>query len=113
MNILIILAQLIIAISILSVWTLRYQNVDRDFNNFKLSNKVKNIVGATKISLSTALILGIWYPDLIFFSTLSLALFMIAAQYFHFKVANPIVKKAPSFILLILCLFVVVAIKFM
>jgi hypothetical protein len=32
-----------------------------------------------------------------------MGLFMVAAQYFHFSVKNPLVKHVPSLLLLALC----------
>jgi len=38
-----------------------------------------------------------------------MALFMIAAQGFHFKIKNTFIKYVPSFILLVLCAFIAFA----
>jgi len=35
-------------------------------------------------------------------------LFMVAAQYFHFKAGNPLQQRLPSLLLLLLCVFIVV-----
>jgi hypothetical protein len=31
---------------------------------------------------------------------------MLSAQYFHFKVKNPFIKRLPSLIFLVLCVFI-------
>lgn len=101
-----IIAQIIVALSIVIVWVFRFHNVEKEFKQYHLSDLTRNIVGATKIALSTLLIAGIWYPDLVLIPALLLAFLMVSAQYFHFKAGNPWQKHIPSFILLILCLFI-------
>lgn len=101
-----IAAQLIVAFSILYVWIFRYDNIIKEFNQYGLNSLTRNIVGASKIALSTLLVAGIWYPSLILIPALLLAFLMVSAQYFHFKVSNPWQKRIPSLLLLILCLFI-------
>lgn len=104
---LVTIAQLIIAISVYYVWVFRFHNVIKEFEAFGLSDVIRNIVGASKISIATLLIVGIWHSSFILISSVLMGLFMIAAQYFHFKVKNPFIKHLPSLILLILCIFLV------
>jgi hypothetical protein len=59
------LSQIIVTISVVYVWTFRFHNVVKEFEQFGLSDLTRNIVGATKISLATLLILGIWYSSLV------------------------------------------------
>jgi len=101
-----ILSQLVVGVSVLIIWTFRRDNIDAEFKLYKLSNITKNIVGSTKISLATMLILGIWYSEIIFVSSLCMAFFMLSAQYFHFKASNPWHKYIPSLIFLILSLLI-------
>ncbi len=103
------LAQLIIAISVAYVWIFRFDNVVKEFKKFGLSDLTRNFVGASKISLATLLLAGIWYPSLIVIPCIIMSLFMVAAQYFHFKLGNPFNKHLPSLILLILCAFILAA----
>ena len=99
------LVQLTIAISVAYVWVFRFHNVLREFKEFGLSDLTRNFVGAAKIAIATLLVVGIWYSSLVFIPSVLMGLFMIAAQYFHFKVRNPFIKHLPSLILLILCAF--------
>jgi len=101
-----IISQLVVGVSVFVIWTFRRDNIDNEFKLFELSNLSKNIVGSTKISLATMLILGIWYPEIIFISSSSMAFFMLSAQYFHFKVNNPWHKYIPSLLFLILSLLI-------
>ena len=101
-----ILAQLIVSISIIIVWIFRYENIVIEFKDYGYPDLLRNIVGAAKISLATILILGIWYKELLFVSSLLMAFLMLCAQFSHFKAKNPIQKYIPSLFLLILCLFI-------
>ena len=101
-----VIAQLIVAISIVIVWVFRFDNIVKEFKQYGLSDLTRTMVGAAKIVLSTLLVAGIWYPDLVLIPALLIAFLMAAAQYFHFKVGNPWQKHVPSLFLLILCLFI-------
>jgi len=101
-----IIAQVIVALSIAYVWIFRFDNVVKEFKQYGLSDLIRTIVGSSKIALSTLLVAGIWYPDLVLIPSLLIAFLMLSAQYFHFKVSNPWQKHMPSLLLLILCLFI-------
>lgn len=100
------LLQVAVALSVAYVWIFRYHNVVTEFEQFGLSDITRNMVGSSKIAVSTLLIVGIWYPSLVYVSSIIMAMFMLSAQYYHFKVKNPFIKHLPSLILLILCLII-------
>ena len=100
------LSQIIVAVSVVYVWTFRFHNVLKEFEQFGLSDLTRNIVGATKISLATLLVAGIWYPSLVLIPSILMGLLMIGAQYFHFKISNSFIKHLPSLILLVLSSFI-------
>lgn len=102
------LAQITIALSVAYVWIFRHDNIVKEFKQFGLSDLTRNFVGATKIALATLLVVGIWYSSLVLIPSVLMGLFMIAAQYFHFKIGNPFNKHLPSLILLILCGFIAI-----
>jgi len=101
-----ILAQIIVALSIAIVWVLRFDNIIVEFNQYGLSSLIRTLVGTAKVVLATLLIVGIWYPELVLIPALMMAFLMASAQYFHNKVKNPFIKRAPSLFLLLLCLFI-------
>tara|TARA_B110000483_G_scaffold177201_1_gene209553 strand:- start:186 stop:521 length:336 start_codon:yes stop_codon:yes gene_type:complete len=103
---LIVLSQIIVSISVVFVWTFRFHNVLKEFAQFGLSDLTRNIVGTTKISLATLLIVGIWNPSLVLIPSILMGLLMISAQYFHFKIRNPFIKYLPSLTLLLLSIFI-------
>ncbi len=106
MVILSVIAQLIVAFSIVIVWVFRFDNIVKEFNQYGLSDLMRTIVGSTKIVLATLLVAGIWYPSLVLIPALLMAFLMLSAQYFHSKVNNPWQKRMPSLFLLLLCLFI-------
>ena len=56
-----LISQLIVAISVIFIWVFRYNNIIVEFKHYGYSDLLRNIVGASKISISTLLIMGIWY----------------------------------------------------
>ena len=106
MNTYSIIAQLIIALSVSYVWVFRFDNIVAEFKQYGLSDLTRNLIGATKITLATLLITGIWFPQVVFIPALLMAFLMASAQFFHFKVKNPWSKHLPSLFLLVLSLFV-------
>jgi hypothetical protein len=106
MPILVALAQVVIAVSVLFVWVVRLPNVEREFVEYGLPDVVRNLVGASKISAAALLLAGLQYPGLVFPAAVVMSGFMLAAQLFHAKVRHPWSKYAASFVLLLLSLFV-------
>lgn len=100
------ICQITVAISVLFVWVFRFHNVLKEFKQFGLSDVTRNLVGASKIALSTLLIVGIWDTNLVLIASILMGFFMIGAQYFHFKVKNSFIKHLPSLFLLILSAFI-------
>ncbi|MBC7555633.1 MAG: DoxX family protein [Chryseobacterium sp.] len=103
---LLLLSQIIVAASVVYVWIFRYEVIIKEFKQFGLSDLTRTFVGAAKVALATLLIAGIWYPSLIAIPAILMGFFMLAAQYFHFKIKNPFIKHLPSLFLLILCIFI-------
>ncbi len=101
-----VVAQLVVAVSILVVWVGRFDNIVKEFKQFGYPDLLRNSVGAAKISLATLLVAGIWYPALVLVPALLMAFLMLCAQATHFKVKNPLIKFIPSLVLLLLSLFI-------
>lgn len=102
-----ILAQVIIALSVVYVWIVRLPNIEKEFREYGLPDLLRNTVGASKIALATLLIAGIWYPSLVLIPAVLMAFLMLCAQGFHLKAKHPWQKYMPSLALLLLSLFVV------
>ena len=106
MHRLVIAAQVVIALSVAFVWIIHFPNVVREFHEYGLSDRMRSLVGETKITLSTLLIIGIWYPALVLIPALIMAFLMACAQIAHIRAKHPWQKYVPSFGLLALSLFV-------
>jgi hypothetical protein len=102
-----ILAQIVVATSVAYVWIFRYEVIIKEFKQFGLSDLTRTFVGASKVSLATLIATGIWYPTLVSIPAMLMGFFMVAAQYYHFKIKNPFVKHLPSLLLLVLCISIV------
>ena len=107
MELLTTLSQVIIAASIGIVWVFRFDNIIEEFKQYGLSDLIRSMVGAAKISLATLLVAGIWYPALILYSAAGIAFLMACALYAHFSVSNPLKKYLPAFSLLCLSVFII------
>jgi hypothetical protein len=100
--------KVIIALSILFVWVVRFDNIVKEFKQYELSDLMRTIVGTSKIILATLLVVSIWHKEFVFIPASLMAFLMLSAQYFHFKVKNPWHKHVPSLFLLILSLYLVI-----
>ena len=100
------LAQIIVAVAVGYVWIFRFDNIVNEFKHYGLGDLTRTMVGAAKLILATLLVAGIWYPGLVLVPAVLMGLLMAAAQYFHFKVNNPMSKRLPSLVLLALCGFI-------
>lgn len=111
MTALLILAQVIVAVSVAYVWIFRYETITTEFKQFGLSDLTRTFVGAAKVALATLLFAGIWHASLITIPAVLMGFFMLSAQYFHYKNNSPLVKRLPSLLFLILCLFIALGSK--
>ena len=90
MNFLSLIFQIIVSVSVLYIWIFRYDNIVLEFKHYGYSDVLRNFVGASKISISVILILGIWYQEFVIYASLSMAFF----------------KFVPSFVFLLMSLFI-------
>ena len=47
--------QVIVAVSVLYIWTFRYNNIVVEFKHYGYSDLLRNVVGSSKISISAIL----------------------------------------------------------
>ena len=97
--------QVFVAVSVLIVWVFRYHNVITEFQQFGFSDVFRNFVGASKMSISTLLIMGVYYNKITLLASLGMAFFMLSAHITHIKVKNPFKQRLPSLIFLLMSLF--------
>ena len=106
-DILTILAEVIVALSVITVWSFRIENVKQEFKEYGYSDKFRNLIGLFKIMLSLLLIVAVWFPQYAIYPATLMGLLMIGSQYSHYKVSHKWQKFLPSFCLLILCTYIV------
>ena len=115
-----ILIQLFVALGIFNVWVIRFhkptafrggdaQSMAEEFRVYGLSDEVRKIVGALKLSLAGLLIVGIWIPAVAVVAASCMAFLMLVAVVMHAKVSDPIKKAIPALCMMVLSLVVVLA----
>jgi hypothetical protein len=98
MHLLALIAQVVIACSIVYVWVTRFPHVVNEFHEYGLSDSIRSWVGATKIVLATFFVAALWYPALAKVPALLMACGLVA----HYRVHRTWQKYVPAVILLIL-----------
>lgn len=107
------------ALWILNVWFLRFNkdtgyrggdatNMVEEFEEYGLSKKTMYVVGATKVSLATLMLIGHWVPKLVRPVSGGLAALMLGAIGMHVKVKDPIKRSLPA--ISVFCLSVISAV---
>lgn len=105
-QIVVIILQFIIAISILNVWVLQYRSMSDQFQEFNLPGWTKNAVGVTKGILCVMLIGGIWMYQLAVIASIGIAISMLFAIIVHMRARHDMSKIIPAIILGALALVV-------
>ena len=110
--------QLIIALSVIRVWTMNFnkpsrwrgggaKNMKEEFIAYGLPSWIMYLVGTLKVVFSIGLIAGLWIPEVIKFSASGIAIMMFFAIVMHVKIKDPISKSIPAIIFLILSLLII------
>lgn len=110
--------QLIVALGLLNVWLLRFNqktayrggsaaSMKEEFSTYGLPPAMLYIVGGLKILGAFALIIGIWVSQLIVPAASIIAILMIGALAMHLKVQDPPKKSLPAASVLLLCIAII------
>ncbi len=91
------LLPVLVAMSVIYVWVVRYTAVLDDFATFQLPNWLRDVTGVSKLT-GAALLLGAG-RDLETTGAAIIAAFMLAAVIMHLRVKNPVSKMIPSIVL--------------
>tara|TARA_Y100000748_G_C15388504_1_gene446592 strand:+ start:458 stop:826 length:369 start_codon:yes stop_codon:yes gene_type:complete len=118
MDTLVMALQIVIAIVIFAVWIFR-PNLDTNYRAGDAKNIVEEfavyglpkwsvyVVGATKLTLALALIVGIWYTQLAQYAVMGMGILMVGALICHLKTRDdPLSRAAPASIMLVMCFLV-------
>jgi hypothetical protein len=118
MEYLVLIFKIIIAVSILNVWLLRFgkpsqwrggeaSNMKEEFEVYGLPVWFMNVVGGLKIIFALLLLASIWVISLEPIAAYGIAALMLGAVAMHIKAGDPPLKSLPAFSFLILSLMVV------
>lgn len=120
MKVIMLLLQVVISMGLLNVWVVRQnqatpyrggnaQTMREEFMIYGLPAWFSYFVGALKISIAVALLIGIWIPSLIQPAALTLFLLMLCAIAMHLKVNDPIKKSIPALLMLSMSILLLLA----
>ena len=104
LEILIDILKIIALVSILFVWVVRYNNIQNEFEQYKLPRWVREVVGILKISFAVMLHSSI--KSVIVIGSGGILLLMSAAIITHFRVKNKVYKMLPALALFSISLII-------
>jgi hypothetical protein len=113
--------QVIVALGLLNVWLLRFQestayrggrahNLREEFVAYGLPSWSLYAVGGLKLGAAAALLAGLWLPALVAPAALLLCLLMLGALYMHLKINDSMKKSIPALGMLAACLTISIAV---
>jgi len=115
MTTLTITLNLVIAITLLNVWLIRYNkqtmyrggdanSLAEEFSMYGLPKWLMYIVGSMKIIIAILLIVGVWLTSINIYCYIALVILMLGAIIMHLKVKDKIIKSVPALSILTLLL---------
>tara|TARA_B100000579_G_scaffold411700_1_gene402730 strand:+ start:130 stop:477 length:348 start_codon:yes stop_codon:yes gene_type:complete len=97
--------KVLLSVSLFYVWVVRYENIKKEFVDYKLPTWLRDLVGILKLSFSLMIISS--DKNLVWIGSMGIIVLMIGALATHFKVKNPFQKMIPAVTLSILCLMII------
>ena len=108
----------VVSVTVITAWTYNINldttfrggdatNMIEEFEAYGLNQTTMVVVGIFKVSCAIMLLFGLKYRKLILPAAGVMALFMIAAVYFHFSISDPIIPTAPSLVMLMSCISII------
>ena len=102
----------VVSVTVITAWTYNINldttfrggdatNMIEEFEAYGLNQTTMVVVGIFKVSCAIMLLFGLKYRKLIVPAAGAMALFMIAAVYFHLSISDPIIPTAPSLLMLV------------
>jgi hypothetical protein len=90
--------KIIAAVSVFYVWVVRYDNIKKEFKDYKLPSSFRDFIGIIKISFTVML----QFDDnnLVVIGSLGIIILMLGAVATHIKVKNPIKDVVPALTML-------------
>lgn len=118
MEYLIIAIKILIFISIINVWFLKFNktspwrgkdanSMKEEFKTYGLSQSFMYVIGGLKVASALVLFISIWAPSLTIYAASIMAVLMVGAVLMHIKVKDPLKKSFPAFSFLVLSLVLI------
>ena len=102
---LVTVCKVLLSVSLFYVWVVRYENIKKEFIDYKLPTWLRDLVGILKLSFSLMIISN--DKNLVWIGSMGIIVLMIGALATHFKVKNSFQKMIPAITLSILCLMII------
>ena len=90
--------KIIAAVSVYFVWVVRYDNIKKEFSDYKLSKSFRDLVGILKISFTV--MLQFEDNNLIIIGSVGIVTLMLGAVGTHIQVKNPLKLMVPALTML-------------
>ena len=115
MNTSIFILQLVVALGILNVWLLRFnqstayrggqaRSMPEEFAAYGLPGWLTYVVGALKVGGALCLIAGIWFHSLVLPAALVIGILMVGALAMHLRIGDQLKKSVPALCMLTFCI---------
>ena len=90
----------LVATSIFFVWVVRYNNIIKEFEEYRLPSWLRDLTGILKLTFATMLLLGQHDHYLTLLGALGIAALMACAQVVHARASTSAARRLPSLLLL-------------
>ncbi len=101
LNSLFYICKVLLSVSLFYVWVVRYENIKKEFIQYKLPNWLRDLVGILKLSFSLMILSS--DRNLVWMGSMGIIILMIGALATHVRVKNPLSKMIPAISLSFLC----------
>ncbi len=98
--------QALVAASVFFVWVVRYANIVHEFQEYRLPDWLRDLVGILKLTFALMLLIGIERAQFAVIGGIGIALLMGGAFATHLRVKSPVFKILPCLILMFLSLVI-------
>ena len=99
------ICKVLLAVSLFYVWVVRYDNIKKEFIDYKLPSYLRDLVGILKLSFSIMIISN--DKNLVWVGSVGIIALMFGAIGTHVRVKNPFQKMIPAITLSVLCLMII------
>lgn len=99
------LCKVFLSVSLFYVWVVRYENIKKEFLDYKLPSWLRDLVGILKLSFSVMILSS--DKNLVWIGSMGIIVLMIGAIGTHFRVGNSYLKMIPALTLSLLCIMII------